>query len=189
MNIGFKIAEPFVFNPLKHHLEFIREFIYLRTEGNSNSDIRILIKELKHIGTSVMDVYTGSLSVEQICKEIKDYLIKNNLLEIEKFSLWTGRNSNEFRIISLSDSSGWTLKYHDDNLRFIHLFPARSSIHSFRVKSNTLKSALIYFAMIGKDYITGEDLNRARSLLDLSPVKNSAETAAITEMIEILRMN
>ena len=86
MNIDFKIVEPFVFNPLKHHLEFMREFIYLRTEVNTNSDIRMLIKELKHIGTSVMDVYTGSLSVEQICKEIKDYLIKKNLFRRKRNS-------------------------------------------------------------------------------------------------------
>jgi hypothetical protein len=41
--------------------------------------------------------------------------------------------------------------------------------------------------LIGKDYITGDDLNQARVLLGLSPVKDPAETEAITEMIEILR--
>jgi hypothetical protein len=79
------------------------------------------------------------------------------------------------------------LKYHNDKNRYVHIFPARNSLHSFRVKANTLKSAILYYILIGKDYITKDDLNRARALLGLSPVKGPAEAEAITEMIEILR--
>ena len=61
------------------------------------------------------------------------------------------------------------------------------SPHTFRVKANTMKSAILYYIIIGKDYITGDDLNRARAFLGLSPVKNSAETKAITNMIDMLR--
>ena len=189
MNTDFQIAEPVLFNPIKHHLGFMREFIYLRTEGGSNSDNKILTEELKHLGTSVMDVYTGSLSIDNICKEVKEFLDQKNISGIEQFSRWVGKKINDFRIISLSDGSQWTLKYHDNDLRFVHIFPARSSKHTFRVKSNTLKSALIYYAIIGKDYITGDDLNKVRRLLDLSPIKDTADTEAITEMIEILRGN
>jgi hypothetical protein len=55
------------------------------------------------------------------------------------------------------------------------------------MKANTLKSALIYILMIGKDLVTASDLNKVRLLLRLSPIKDSAETQAIMEMIEILR--
>jgi hypothetical protein len=79
------------------------------------------------------------------------------------------------------------VKYHNDDGRFVHMFPARLSPHSFRVKANTLKSAILYYIIIGKDFITREDLNSTRELLGLSPVKNTAEAEAITEMIEILR--
>jgi len=103
------------------------------------------------------------------------------------FSIWTGVKMNEFRIITISDDSQWTLKYHDSSQRFVHIFPARSSRHTFRVKSNTLKSALLYYILIGKDFITGDDLNRVRPLLGLSPVKDAVDTEAILEMIEILR--
>jgi hypothetical protein len=72
-------------------------------------------------------------------------------------------------------------------LRFVHIFPARNSQHTFRVKANTLKSALIYNIIIGKDLVTGEDLNKVRALLGLSPVKDSIDSEAILEMIEILR--
>ena len=188
MNTDYQIPEPFLFNPLKHHLGFIREYIYFKTD-ESNTDIKILIKELKHFGTSVMDVYTGSLSIINICKEVEDLLEKKDILKRESFSLWIGINMNDFRIVSLSDSSQWTLKYHNNEIRYTHLFPARSGPHSFRVKSNTLKSALLYYILIGKDFITGDDLNKARILLGLSPIKDTIDTEALTEMIEILRVS
>jgi hypothetical protein len=87
----------------------------------------------------------------------------------------------------LSDSSQWTLKYHNSESRHVHIFPARSSPHSFRVKANTLKSAVLYIILIGKDYVTEDDLNTARALAGLSPVKEVSDAEAVTEMIEILR--
>ena len=80
------------------------------------------------------------------------------------------------------------LKYHNDETRYVHVFPTRQSPHTFRVKANTLKSAILYYILIGKDYISRRDLNHSRSLLGLSPVKDTDETKAITEMIEILRI-
>jgi hypothetical protein len=187
MNTDFQIPEPFLFNPLKHHLGFIREFIYLKTEDEASTEFKNLIKELKHVGTSVMDVYTGSLSIIDICKEVEESLEKKDILRRESFSLWAGISIDNFRLISLSDGSQWTLKYHYDQLRFVHIFPSRNSLRTFRVKSNTLKSAMLYNIVIGKDFISGDDLNKVRKLLGLSPIKNTIDTQAITEMIEILR--
>ena len=187
MNIDNQIPEPLLFNPMKHHLTFLREFIILRAEGESTDDINDLTKELKHLGTSVMDVYTGSLSIVAICTEIERFLQQNNLLLKDPFTEWAGICMNNFRIITLSDDSQWMLKYHNSTSRYVHFFPARSSPHSFRVKSNTLKSALLYLILIGKDFISGDDLNKVRPLLGLSPVKDSVDTEAILEMIEILR--
>jgi hypothetical protein len=183
----YQIPEPFLFNPLKHHLGFIREFIFYKTDENSDTDKFSLIKELKHLGTSVMDVYKGPLSIDNICQEVEEYLDRKGIILREPFSLWTGTNMNDFRVISLSDGSQWTLKNHDNIFRFIHLFPARGSQYSFRVKANTLKSALLYNIIIGKDYISGNDINNVRTLLGLSPIKDTVDTEAITEMIELLR--
>jgi hypothetical protein len=188
MGTEYQIPEPLLFNPLKHHLGFIKEFINLRTESESTDDIKDLIRELKHLGTSVMDIYTGSLPVTQICKEVADFLKQKELLTRDPFSSWTGKNITSYRIITISDSSQWTLKYHNNEIRYVHIFPARSSPHSFRVKSNTLKSALLYYILIGKDFITVDDLNKVRPLLGLSPVKDTLDTEAILEMIEILRL-
>ena len=115
------------------------------------------------------------------------FLREKELSRIGSFSGWTGTKMKDFRMISLSDGSQWTLKYHDNRLRFVHIFPARESQHTFRVKSNTLKSALLYCILVGKDFITGDDLNRVRPMLGLSPIKDPIDAEAITEMIEILR--
>ena len=188
METDYKIPEPLLFNPIKHHLGFIKEFINLRTDS-ANYEIQNLIRELKHIGTSVMDIYRGSLSIRNICNEIEELLYKKDILNKISYSDWTGTNIDSFRTISLTDGSQWTLKYYNNNLRFVHIFPARLSPHTFRIKSNTLKSAILYIILVGKNYVTEEDLNSARVLAGLSPVKEVADTEAITEMIEILRVS
>jgi hypothetical protein len=186
MNTDYQIPEPFLFNPVKHHLGFIKDFINLYVD-NSFTDIQSLTRDIKHIGWSVMDIYTGTLSINRIFIESEEYLKLNNIFERESYSEWAGMKTDCFRIISLSDGSRWNMKYHNNPLRFIHIFPARNSQHTFRVKANTLKSALIYTILVGKDFVTGEDLNKVRPLLGLSPVKDSIDTEAILEMIEILR--
>jgi hypothetical protein len=188
MEIDNKITEPFQFNPLKHHLSFIKEFIAIRLSEDKVHDINYLVRELQHIGTSVMDVYDGLLQVTEILNEVTAFLKSKHLDNKENYSEWTGNSYNEFRIIELSDTSKWMLKYHKSENRYVHLFPARMSHHSFRIKANTLKSAILYIILIGKDYISRRDLNRARDLLGLSPVKDTMDADAITEMIEILRV-
>lgn len=182
------IPAPFQFNPLKHHLGFIRKYISGKLGDEKSIDVRLLVREVKHIGSSVMDVYTGDLKIADICRELKEYLLANDLNEVRKFSEWAGIRYSDYRVVGISDTSEWTLKFQDDRRRFVHLFPARMSPHSFRVKANTLMSAILYYILVGKDYITSSDLNNVRSLLRLSPVKSTLEADAITKMIEVLRV-
>ncbi len=186
MNPDYQIPEPLLFNPLKHHLGFIKEFINLKID-KSWSDIQDLTKEIKYLGTSVMDIYTGTLSISKICFEVEEFLNGKDIFKRELYAVWVGKGVDRFRIISLTDGSQWTLKFHDNYQRYVHIFPVRNSQHSFRVKSNTLKSALIYNILIGKDLVTSDDLNNVRPLLGLSAVKDPIDTEAILEMIEILR--
>lgn len=189
MLADYQIPEPILFNPLKHHLGYIRDFVISKSDSERNSSDKDLIRELKHLGTSVMDIYSGTLSVSNICKEVLEFVFENRLTDKTIFSEWAGLKMDDFRLVPLSDGSQWTIKYHNNFSRFVHIFPARGSSFSFRVKSNTLKSALLYYIKVGKDYITGDDLNSVRPLLGLSPVKDAVDTEAIVEMIEILRMN
>ena len=136
-----------------------------------------------------MDIYTGGLPQETIFKEILEFLKTNNLKEKEIYREWAGTDFDDYRIVTLSDASQWTLKFHNHETRYVHIFPARSSPHSFRTKANTLKSAILYILVIGKDYVTEDDLNTARALAGLSPVKEVADAEAVMEMIELLRTN
>lgn len=181
------ITEPLLFNPLKHYLPFIKDFISHNISNPGSTGTPQIIRQLKHLGTSVMDVYTGKLSQGKIFNEITEFLNLRNLNSKEHFAEWVGTDCSNFRITTISDGSQWTLKYHENEKRYVHIFPARSSPFTFRVKSNTLKSAILYLILIGKDFVTEEDLNRARALTGLSPIKEIADSEAVAEMIEILR--
>lgn len=185
----YNLPYPIKFNPLKHHLSFIRDFVQIKVTRGESSDVKKIAEDLKYLGTSVMDVYTGSLTVDGICTEALSFLDSHNLNDHSFFMKWVGRYYYNYKTVKLSDNSLWMLKYNDDQLKFVHIFPARMSPHSFRIKANTLKSAIIYLIVIGKDYITREDLNSARALIGLSPVKSPEDTEAIIEMIEILRLS
>jgi hypothetical protein len=180
-----QIPGSFLFNPLKHHIGFIREFI---NNLSPFTDIpsEDLVRQIRHIGGSVTDVYMGGLSVAGILEEISAALKKNGAGDLKGFSAWAGTGKNDFRLIELSDQSQWTVKYHENGTRYVHLFPARSSPHSFRVKANTLKSAILYNIFTGKDFVTEEGLNKARAMAGLSPVKDVFDSEAITELIEML---
>jgi hypothetical protein len=178
---------PLLFNPLKHHLGYIRHFIEEVATDNKMAGRNELVRELKHIGGSVMDVYSGELSYMDICDELLSYLNDKRITETDRFISWAGEDPNDFRTIHLSDGSQWILKYYENELRYIHSFPARFSPHSFRIKANTLRSAILYQIFIGKDFITEENLNTARAIGGLSPVKDVMDTEAVTEMIEMLR--
>jgi hypothetical protein len=182
--LKYPIPEPFQFNPLKHHLGFIRNFVAERENRPADQE---LVRMMKHIGTSVMDIYSGQIDVQGIINEVALFLDSGNLTNHDTFSAWAGTGISEFKAAVLSDNSQWILKYHNSPARFVHLFPARSSPHTFRIKANTLKSAILYLSLEGKDFITENGVNSARAMAGLSPVKEIAETEAITEMIEILR--
>jgi hypothetical protein len=180
----FTIPEPFQFNPLKHHLGFIRNIV---AEWENRPPDKEPVRMMKHLGTSVMDIYAGLIDVQSIINEIGLFLDSENLTNHRTFSVWAGTRISDFRVAVLSDYSQWILKYHNSTTRFVHIFPARSSPHTFRVKANTLKSAVLYLSFEGKDFVNENDVNRARALAGLSPVKDIAETEAISELIEILR--
>ncbi len=183
----YTIPEPFRFNPLKHHLEYIRGFVTGMIPGNPYSTETGLASQLRHLGGSVMDVYYGTMTIEQICAELHRLMKLGGHDSMESFAGWAGSSHDSFRLLTLNDGSVWTLKYHNDHRRYAHIFPSRMSPFTFRVKANTLRSAITYYIYIGKDYISADDLNKAREITGLSPVRDAADARAITGMIEILR--
>ncbi len=181
-----EIPEPLLFNPLKHHLGFIRDFTEYHSQ-HSVSSKAVFLKILRQIGSSVMDIYSGSLQCSEIYDEIIQLLKQNNTLDREDFIRWAGGKAVDFKSVQLSDTSQWVIKFYNHETRWVHIFPARMSPHSLRIKANTLKSAILYQVFVGRDFISEEGLNVARAIGNLSPVKDVFEANAITGMIEILR--
>jgi hypothetical protein len=181
------IPVPVLFNPLKHHLGYIKEFIAANTGDNSYPDNSAVVKELKHIGGSVMDLYSGLLSYNEIGDELQCFLKTKKIDRSALFHSWAGTDPKDFKTIYLSDGSNWVLKFFESEHRFVHAFPARYSPFSFRIKANTLKSAILYRIFLNRDIITEEDLNTTRAIAGLSPVRDIFDTEAVIEMIEMLK--
>ena len=175
---------PFLFNPLKHHLDFIRSYI----RSYEHKDYDRLKSDLLKIGESQMDLYLGELSIGRITKEIMAFLTNSNLLEKEPFFQHLDKHGG-FVKISLSDQSTWVLRRGEDPNSYIHIHPARYGKHSIRVKATTLKSIIAvtiifnYTPSIGLD-----ELNKVRvKILDLSPIKYISEnTLKILDMLSFV---
>ncbi len=174
------------FNPLKHHLDYIRNFL----KENKNNTPANIVRKLKIIGHSATDVYLGRLKVNEILSEISDYLNAHNLFNKNNFFEWVFNNSLKYRIISISDGSNWTLRFGNNPAKFIHLHPARNQPMVLRLKANTLKSALLFLTvgngLRNKNY-SDKIMNNLREIyLALPPLKSLNESSRLEYLIKLL---
>ncbi|HUS85766.1 MAG TPA: hypothetical protein VMW76_00885 [Bacteroidales bacterium] len=180
------ISQPFNFNPIKHHLGYIRSFIRQNPADKYNMISSGVTDEIKRIGSSVTDIYTGVLLIDDIVIQLKGTLDTKNLISRKSYFKWVGESPDCYRIIMLTDNSQWVLKSLPDTLSFIHFFPSRGSVKTIRTKGNTLKSAIILSLLLPFSKLTSETINEARSLIGLSPVRSLSEAGAIVEISELL---
>jgi len=175
------------FNPLKHHLGYIKIFL--------NENIKLpperFSEKLKIIGHSAMDVYFGKLTLNDILFATFLFLKSNNLLNKKTFIEWLFNNGKDYKVISLKDKSKWTLRPGKDEKKFIHLHPARNQPLVIRLKANTLKSALLFvaFSTNQKQITNNFDLNELNNLrwkyLNLPPIKNLEESKKLEFVINL----
>jgi hypothetical protein len=183
-----EIYPPFLFCPLKHHLGYIKRFSSFYAglfKGNLKDDN--LLRELKHIGGSVTDVYSGGLAIDDIGREILVFLDESAVVSKPDFAHWCGSSCSNYKCLTISDGSEWVLKFEDNDSRWVHIFPARNSPHSFRIKANTLKTAVCFCIITPTCQITEESVNIAREMVGLSPVNDIIDAEAVKEMIDIIK--
>lgn len=166
-----KIPEPITFNPHKHHFGFLLEQIKNWKKTN-REDVK---NEMCVIGTNLLDLYLGELTVQKICKECITWLKKENISEPKDLKKWL--NPQEYGKIELSDHSVWLIKEGFDIKRFVHIHPAKNSLKSIRVKGTTLKTVLalkINNKTFSSDVFPDvKTVNQIRKeYLGLSPVKS-----------------
>ena len=119
------------------------------------------------LGGSVMDLYTGNISLLAIGHEILKILQQDNIMDADNYKQWLGEK--EYRLINISDNSNWTLRWAETPLRYMHLHPARYSEHTIRIKANLLKTAILFVKMNAQNVA---EINQLRGeYLNLSPLK------------------
>jgi hypothetical protein len=170
------------FNWLKHHLGAAVGFVL--NSQSRNIEPVVFANELLHIGSNLLDIYTGTYSKENILVEVSEALSMQGLLKFSEYHEWLEKKA--YRKIQLRDQSIWILRLGNNSNKFIHLHPARNSIHSFRTSGNAWKTALMLYFFEKKD-LNGKDVNQIRKeLLNLSPIKNISAFEKLNAAYDLL---
>lgn len=172
-------------NALKHHAGFIKAQLleWKEIESGTNENFLLLL------GENQFDLYTGILDVPDICKEINLHLRKNNIHSKPDLHFWLGKQ--EYRTLSLSDSSKWVIRESISGEEFAHVHPARNQSSVRRIKAKHLKTAILLIMnglkQADLQNLTTEEINRIRMhRLNLSPVKSLKESRNILNTIAFL---
>jgi hypothetical protein len=183
------IPEPVLLNGMKHHAGFLADFI-LNFDTAGAEKTSLLKHELAIIGTSQMDFYTGFLTPLEIGLEISEYLKKNQIHDEYSYLTFLEKQKNSYRVVILSDGSGWILLAGKLKGRHVHIHPGRDSLHTIRVRSETMKSAiaiLCYSERYRKDPFDITLVNEVRvNVLRLPPVRIISGSMGLGKLIGIL---
>lgn len=185
-NHNQQIPKPILFNCWKHHLGFIKSELE-SIEIKSKNDIKNFAESLKVMGDSLSDLYLGSYSPSKISGFIISDLKSKRLFAKEKFIEWLFNDEKDYKLIRLPDNSNWTIMLGKDKEKYVHIHPARYSLHTIRVKSVSLKTASIVFLRakhFGGSPFDLSTVNKVRTeFLKYSPVKNISHKNGLGKII------
>lgn len=167
MNPDTEIPVPIRFNPLKHHRNYILDFLKVTSPDS-------VIARMDSICNSYTDIYTGMLDPVSIGNSVVDILKSKGVLQSDDFFRWV-ELKNGYRQIQLEDQSEWIVRKSTGCNRYIHLHPARNGRFSLRFKGSTLKTVCLLgvFYPDFQENISSEMLNRVRTQLGLSPLSRT----------------
>lgn len=185
-SINQDLPKPIAFNCWKHHFGYVRDRLNDQTSYLSNDNF---IREMvQFIGESQFDYYIGSLDATNIATEIIEQLNTKNVLNQITYKEWLCSEGNDYRFISLTDGSNWTLRLGQGNTRFIHIHPSRYSKKTVRVKSSSLKTAyafLFYYGLSDVE-ISNEKINFIRNrFVKLPGLKPFSPLTAIRRILDL----
>lgn len=189
-NENADLPTPFQFNPWKHHLMYIISNIQsvLNRECLDKLNNSILC-----IGESLTDLYTGKLSIQEIVSGINSELVYQSTFTEQAFTKWINNTDKLYRKVYLKDSSFWILKISDNLTNYIHIHPGKYSPNTLRVRSLTLKTAILtsaYLRIIKSPTITRDMINFVRKkYLDQPPIKSFSGEKGLGRVIELINNN
>jgi hypothetical protein len=180
------IEPPFTFNPMKHHLGFIRGFIK-RAELFANEPETFEL--INSIGSQVTDIYCGLLSVDQLIDTIKSQLVAQLVYNKPAYDEWVHNSGKNYNFLELADGSKWTFRQGEKSGRYIHFHPARTN-GSVRIRGTTLRTAIGLKIIAGQNILLYKDkefINTVRQhRLQLSPIKSLSDFFAINRILDLL---
>lgn len=141
----FNLSPPLLMNLWKHHLKYIQSQI---SQFTQTKEIEKLNKTLLILGDSQMDMYVGDLLPHKIGEEILAILAQKELLARDKYEQWL-ETKNGYQLISIADTSNWTLRLGNIEGYFVHIHPSRYANNTIRVKANALKTAILAITWAG----------------------------------------
>ena len=184
-SLNSALPKPIAFNCWKHHLGFASEFLrYPTNYSKSDSFIREIIQ---YIGDSQFDFYIGEKEPVDITTELLAILERNNALAHTDYINWLSIDGFDYRCVSISDGSNWTLRLGQGD-RYIHIHPSRHSKKTVRVKSSSLKSvyAFLFYYGIPDVELSVEKMNFVRNrFAKLPSLKPNSHLAAIARILNL----
>jgi hypothetical protein len=179
-------APPFTFNPLKHHLGFIREFI---GKAQLHADESETFELINSIGPQVTDVYCGKLSVDQLLMIVKSQLGDLGIHDQLAYNEWVNNSGKDYNFLNLPDGSKWTFRKGEKKDCYIHFHPARTN-GSVRIRGTTLRTAMGLKIIAKENLSLYNDIDFINSLrqqrLQLSPIKSLSNFPAINKVLDLL---
>ena len=188
MEFNSQLPPPTIFNGLKHHRLVILEFIEESIEKNSSIDMLNLA--MKKVGNSMIDLYHGDLKPQDISGEIVDLLkLKSNFYK-DAYYKYVFDVPKKYRKLTISDGSEWTLLLGREAEFYLHIHPARGSKFTTRVRSISIKTAILLKVFFEKELVSGDlvsAVNKVRKdYLHESPIKNEADTKSLKRVLDLL---
>ncbi|MDI9858143.1 hypothetical protein [Flectobacillus roseus] len=165
-----------LFNTLKHHLPSIIDFI-----ANHTVDSEV---NLSKLGDSLMDLYTGHLSLDSIFEETLYFLKEQGITSEEDYRVFLEKHQG-YATFQLSDTSKWVFLWGNEPERYVHIHPARYSPFTIRIKSATLKTAVM-LKIRNVQQLDTDSINTARKSIGLSPIKSMEKVTNIIEAMTLL---
>lgn len=185
--VNCEIPEPVLLNCWKHHAGFIRSKI-IDYKVRQDTDYNSLTKKILLIGNSLMDLYLGEMTPALIAENIITRLKYDRITGKESYQNWLDEGGDDYREVEIADDSRWTLRRGEREERYVHIHPSRYSPHTMRVRSSSLKSAILFCVMDGgKSSDILKFINRIRKeYLELPPLKSINSASALMQLVKTL---
>ncbi len=188
MEENCKTYSPFKLNCWKHHAGFIAKQI---KQIKNEEELKTLASFLLKIGESQMDLYLGKLTPSEITGFAENFLKENKVFKYESYKQWLFSKGKEYRLITLTDKSTWTLRKGNQKENYIHIHPGRYSLHTIRVRALTLKTAICVMAYLNvhKNFSTDLELinNVRKEFLNSAPVKSLSSTSGLRRLLNVFK--